>query len=59
MPGGPAAQDGMRADEDDDEREEDDGDGECEDGDGEGEKALGDTGTDGNGVRDMRPPPAV
>jgi hypothetical protein len=47
----------MRADEDDDEREEDDGEGECEDG--EGEKVHGDTGTDGNGVRDMRPPPAV
>ncbi|WP_217177873.1 hypothetical protein [Streptomyces sp. AC495_CC817] len=50
MPGGPAAQDGTRADEGDDDREEDDG---------EGEKVLGDTGTDGNGVRDMRPPPAV
>ncbi|MCC9710234.1 hypothetical protein E4N62_36210 [Streptomyces sp. MNU76] len=64
MPGGPAAQDGTRTDEDDEddeEREEDDGKGECEEGCGEeeGEKPLGDTGTDGDGVRDMRPPPAV
>ncbi|WP_159062313.1 hypothetical protein [Streptomyces caniscabiei] len=47
MPGGPAAQDGIRVDDEGEEEE-----------DGEGEKALGVFGGTDD-VRDMRPPPAV
>ncbi|MFM9579280.1 hypothetical protein SAMN04487980_1026100 [Streptomyces sp. cf124] len=57
MPGGPAAQDGIRVD------DEGEGDDECEcegeeEEDGAGEKALGVFGGTDD-VRDMRPPPAV
>ncbi len=58
MPGGPAAQDGIRVDDED----EGEADAECEcegeEEDGAGEKALGVFGGTDD-VRDMRPPPAV
>lgn len=53
MPGGPAAQDGIRVDDED----EDEGEREEEE-DAEGEKALGVVGGTDE-VRDMGPPPAV